>query len=377
MNAESPSGLSYARLSAGDPVPWIRQRTRDKPKFAVDTFAGRYLVLCFFGSAAEPRGRAAIDAALRHRNRFDDERASFFGLSIDPADETEDRVRDYDPGIRFLFDFDRSVSRMCGVAPREDSGGPVQLRRCWMIVDPTLHVLATFPISAGDGDEAVFAFLDRLPDPARYGGLEIPAPVLLLPNVFEPELCRRLIDLYEASGGVATGVVRRGANVVDRRFKRRSDYKITDDRLIKEINERMRKRVIPEIRKLFFMQITRMERYIIGCYAAEESGHFSPHRDNEGGPTAHRRYAVSVNLNGDFEGGEVRFPEYNPRGYKAPPGWAVVFPCAILHAVARVTKGKRYAFLPFMYDEGGKRIREEMRRAAGGADDENPSALDG
>jgi peroxiredoxin/predicted 2-oxoglutarate/Fe(II)-dependent dioxygenase YbiX len=373
MNVESPAGVSYARLTVGDPVPWIRQRTRDKAKFAVDTFAGRYIVLCFFGSAAEPRGRAALDAMLRHRNRFDDERASFFGVSIDPADETEDRVRDYDPGIRFLFDFDRSASRLCGVAPREEAAGPVRLRRCWMIVDPTLHLLATFPVSA-EGDEAVFAFLDRLPDPARYGGIEIPAPVLILPNVFEPELCRRLIDLHTASGGVPTGVVRGGANVVDPRFKRRSDCKITDDRLIKEINERMRKRVIPEIRKLFFMHITRMERYTIGCYAAEDAGHFSPHRDNESGPTAHRRYAVSVNLNGDFEGGEVRFPEYNPRGYKAPPGWAVVFPCAILHAVSRVTKGRRYAFLPFVFDEGGKRIREEIRRSAGGADDENPLA---
>jgi peroxiredoxin/predicted 2-oxoglutarate/Fe(II)-dependent dioxygenase YbiX len=375
MNVESPRELSYARLTTGDPVPWIRQRTRDKPKFAVDTFAGRYIVLCFFGSAAEPRSRAAIDTMLRYRNRLDDERASFFGVSIDPGDEAENRVRDHDPGIHFLFDFDRSVSRLCGVAPREDADGPVRLRRCWMIVDPTLRVLATFPIADGEGDEAVFAFLDRLPDPARYGGLEIPAPVLLLPNVFEPELCRHLIGLYEAAGGTSTGVVREGSNVVDRRFKRRTDYEVTDERLIKEINERILRRVASEIRKLFFMHITRIERYIIGCYAAEEGGHFMPHRDNESGPTAHRRYAVSVNLNGEFEGGEVRFPEYNLRGYKAPPGWAVVFPCAILHAVARVTKGKRYAFLPFVYDETGKRIREEIKRAAAGEDSEKPAAL--
>jgi predicted 2-oxoglutarate/Fe(II)-dependent dioxygenase YbiX len=53
----------------------------------------------------------------------------------------------------------------------------------------------------------------------------------------------------------------------------------------------------------------------------------------------------------------------------------VVFPCAILHAVARVTKGKRYAFLPFVYDETGKRIREEIKRAAAGEDSEKPAAL--
>lgn len=52
-------------------------------------------------------------------------------------------------------------------------------------------------------------------------------------------------------------------------------------------------------------------------------------------------------------------------GYKAPLGWAVVFPCAILHAVRRVTHGVRYAYLPFVYDEAGRAIREaELARAA-------------
>ncbi len=106
------------------------------------------------------------------------------------------------------------------------------------------------------------------------------------------------------------------------------------------------------------MQANYIERHIIGCYSAEDGGHFAPHRDNRPGLTSHRRFAVSVNLNGDFEGGEVVFPEYNTGGYKAPAGWAVVFPCAILHQVRRVTSGARYAYLPFVYDAGGKELRD-------------------
>jgi hypothetical protein len=34
----------------------------------------------------------------------------------------------------------------------------------------------------------------------------------------------------------------------------------------------------------------------------------------------------------------------------------VVFPCAILHEVLRVTAGRRYAFLPFLFDENGANI---------------------
>jgi predicted 2-oxoglutarate/Fe(II)-dependent dioxygenase YbiX len=107
-----------------------------------------------------------------------------------------------------------------------------------------------------------------------------------------------------------------------------------------------------------FFKPTRMERYIVSCYAAEDGGVFTAHRDNTTAGTAHRRFAVSINLNAEFEGGEVSFPEYSPRGFKAPPGGAVVFSCSLLHAVSLVTAGRRYAFLPFLYDEPAARIRE-------------------
>jgi hypothetical protein len=54
-----------------------------------------------------------------------------------------------------------------------------------MIVDPTLHVLATFPFANVAPDhEQVFQFLKQLPPPSNFAGFEIPAPVLVLPNVF-------------------------------------------------------------------------------------------------------------------------------------------------------------------------------------------------
>ncbi|HEX2725725.1 MAG TPA: 2OG-Fe(II) oxygenase, partial [Beijerinckiaceae bacterium] len=112
------------------------------------------------------------------------------------------------------------------------------------------------------------------------------------------------------------------------------------------------------IQKVHHFKATRMERYIVSCYAAEDGGHFRPHRDNTTKATAHRRFAVSINLNNDFEGGEVGFPEYGPRSYKAPVGGAVVFSTPLLHAVSPVTKGRRYAFLPFLYDDAAARIRE-------------------
>ena len=75
--------------------------------------------------------------------------------------------------------------------------------------------------------------------------------------------------------------------------------------------------------------------------------------------TAHRRFAVTMNLNAEeFEGGNLRFPEFGPQIYRAPTGGAVVFSCALLHEALPVTQGTRYAFLPFLYDEAAAAIRE-------------------
>ena len=50
------------------------------------------------------------------------------------------------------------------------------------------------------------------------------------------------------------------------------------------------------------------------------------------------------------------------RGYggpwRPPAGGAVVFSCGMLHEVTPITRGRRYAFLPFLYDEAAARVRE-------------------
>jgi predicted 2-oxoglutarate/Fe(II)-dependent dioxygenase YbiX/peroxiredoxin len=363
MNA--PAAPEFVRLDVGDPVPWFHQRSPGNPNYAFDTAAGRYIVLCFFGSGGHPLGRAALEAVVQNRHHFDDRNACFFGVSLDPTDEAKGRVRDSRPGLRFFWDFDGKISRRYGAIPRDAEGDKVgaQVRQLWLVLDPTLRVLAVFPF-APDGSEraALFDFIGKLPPAARFAGVELQAPVLLLPNVFEPDFCRHLIGLYEQHGGAESGFMRevdgKTVAVHDHGHKRRRDYLIEDDALIKQTQARMLRRVVPEIHKVHQFKVTRMERYIVSCYAAEDSAHFGAHRDNTTKGTAHRRFAVSINLNDDFDGGEVSFPEYGPRSFKPPPGGAVVFSCSLLHAVSTVTRGKRYAFLPFLYDDAAAKVRE-------------------
>lgn len=358
--------MTFRMISAGDPAPWFRQRSATNPNFVFDTAAGRYLVLGFLGTASDDTGRRAMAGLLSRRRVFDDIRAAFFAVSIDPGDEREGRLKESYPGIRLFWDFDRTVSRLYGAARQDGSSfgdSQVSYRRMWVVIDPTLRVIQVVPFEPDGGDvKTVLDLVESLPEPQRFAGFEIPPPVLVLPNVFEPEFCSHLIGLYESNGGEESGFMREvdGKTVAsyDSAHKRRKDYTIEDQVVIQETQKRIIRRVVPEILKVHNFTVTRMERYIVCCYAAEDGGHFRAHRDNTTKGTAHRRFAVSINLNSEFEGGEVSFPEYGPRCFKPPVGGAVVFSCSLLHQVSKVTSGRRYAFLPFLYDDAAAKVRE-------------------
>jgi predicted 2-oxoglutarate/Fe(II)-dependent dioxygenase YbiX len=266
------------------------------------------------------------------------------------------------PGIRFLFDLDGAVAREAGVVRADPDAlqGPPLYAPAWVLLDPMLRVIETRPLTES---EAILARLAALPAPEAHGGTEIPPPVLVLPRIFEPELCRALIGYYLAQGGSPSGFMRevdgKTIGVFDPAMKRRKDCIIEDEALKQGTRARILRRIVPEIRKVHHFDVTRMERYIVACYDSSEGGHFAAHRDNTTSGTAHRRFAVTINLNAeDFEGGELRFPEYGRRSWKAPTGGAVVFSCSLLHQALPVTAGVRYAFLPFLYDEAAARLRE-------------------
>jgi peroxiredoxin/predicted 2-oxoglutarate/Fe(II)-dependent dioxygenase YbiX len=355
----------YAKLEVGDPAPDFHQVSTSNPRYSFNTAAGRYIVLCFFATAGNDANPHVFSYVLtEHRTLFDDDKIAFFGVSVDPSDRTSGRVQQQIPGIRFFWDFDAKVSRLYGSVPADAAAGDdVPVVRQWFVLDPTLRIIKIIPFRPDGGDASeLVAFLKALPPVDRFAGCALQAPILFLPNVFEPELCRALIDQYERHGGTDSGFMRevdgRTVTVHDYGHKRRRDCTIEDPALIGATQKRVMRRINPEIIKAHQFKPTRMERYLVACYSAEDAAHFRPHRDNTTRGTAHRRFAVSVNLNDDFDGGEVSFPEYGPRGFKAPTGGAVVFSCSLLHAVSTVTRGRRFAFLPFLYDDEAARIRE-------------------
>ena len=221
---------------AGDPgAPGFIQRTPSNPRYAFDSAAGRYLV------AVLPRQRRGSAGGARPSMRrwrgptsSTTTAPAFFAVSHDPQDEALGRIGNRIPGIRVVWDDDRSVAGRYGAtgAGHSDTDSAEAswqgIARAWYVIDPTMRVIGRIPFRADGRDRAeVLALLDRLPPPETFAGFAVQAPVLILPRVLEPELCRTLIAIYEREGGQESGFMRqidgRTVGVMDPGFKVRRD----------------------------------------------------------------------------------------------------------------------------------------------------------
>jgi predicted 2-oxoglutarate/Fe(II)-dependent dioxygenase YbiX len=189
--------------------------------------------------------------------------------------------------------------------------------------------------------------------------IESQAPVLTISRVLEQSQCDFLMQLWGRAGSVETGVDQstdegRG-DVLSAEHKVRRDHTVEDPKLIRLLTQSIGKRILSEVERAFIYRPTHFEGFKIACYDADSSGFFGAHRDNLSSSTAHRRLAVSMNLNAGYVGGELRFPEFSPDRYCPKSGDAVVFSCSHLHEVLPVTSGKRFTLLTFLYDPSAER----------------------
>jgi predicted 2-oxoglutarate/Fe(II)-dependent dioxygenase YbiX/peroxiredoxin len=352
-------------LTAGEPAPWFTAASTTNSAYHFSSVAGRYVCLCFLNSSSDAASQQVLQDLAEHRSVFDDEFCCFFGVSSDPQDRQH--LQEQIPGIRFFWDFDRAISTLYQVCDRDNSFQP-----CTYILDERLRVFAVLPFAPHPEQHVaqLIALLATLPLIAAARPASVQAPILVVPRIFELELCQALIAYYNQHGGAESGFMReqqgRTIAVSDPSFKRRRDQEILDERLRNAAMYRLHDRLVPEIHKAFQFQATRMERHIIACYDSTDGGFFRAHRDNTTKGTAHRRFAVSLNLNtGEYEGGLLRFPEFGRQTYTAPAGGAVVFSCSLLHEATPVTKGCRYAYLPFLYDDAAAEVRQINRKFIG------------
>lgn len=334
-------------LFFGEPLPLLHAATNRNGHFSFGALGGRFVLFCAIKDIASEAAKIAL-AAIPREPRHE----TFHMLAIFSAGQTNAALEEL--AKNRLVVNDASVADASGLFDPRDNDGR------WVLLDPTLRVLATWPLAEATAALKTFSLA---PHPDQHPGAG-QAPVLLVPNIFEPAFCRRLIDYYGENRTAPSGITQQDSTgrtfvSLDDSFKRRSDCLVEDAQLREAAMQRIYWRLIPMIERAFMWRPTRMERYLVARYDAESGGFFKPHRDNTTHGTAHRRFAVTLNLNADeYEGGDLRFPEHGSKTYRAPTGGAVVFACAMLHEATPVTKGERYAFLPFLYDDAAAKVRE-------------------
>ena len=181
---------------------------------------------------------------------------------------------------------------------------------------------------------------------------KLPAPVLVIPDAIDEALAEDLIhylDSHEGDGFVADGDYKRRLHIhPDKDLEHRLDDKLS-------------KSVLPEIEKVFYSEISHRETYKICRYDGSNSGTFGKHRDTIA-PHLHRRYAITLVLNDDYQGGGIAFPEYNSDVLSIPKFGAVVFPGSLFHQVNDISSGSRYVIISFFFGEAEAAVKEDSER---------------
>ncbi|HML13977.1 MAG TPA: 2OG-Fe(II) oxygenase [Xanthobacteraceae bacterium] len=346
------SKVTGNRIVLGDSVPWFSAPLLTGGLFDLHVSAGRWVMLSFLGPSADPRTSEELNKLLQNAALFrEDHMVCAVVLADRPSDVTA-LSEISSPSLFFLADDDGAIRRAFGAATMPRT----------VVLDPMLRAVADIAWDFPNGHaETVASVLRGLPTVDEQAGVPMTAPALIVPRVFSFELCDFLMQFYAeqsaAESGFQLDVDGKTKTILDGRFKRRSDVPVAAAEVRDLVRDHVVRRLVPQIERYFQFQATRMDRYVVACYDAAVGGHFFRHRDNVNAGAQHRRFALSINLNKDFDGGDIMFPEFGRRLYRPPVGGAVVFSCAALHQVVPVTRGRRFAFLAFLYGEEDVKTR--------------------
>lgn len=242
--------------------------------------------------------------------------------------------------------------------PEDKLARAVGLRdRGVVVIDPEFRLAAI--LGERDGAAEVLIECRRVRDLAPEQEVRGQAPVLVVHRALDAAFCRRLIDYWTAGEKRLNLISDVGGEALQdaASLKRRADVAVTDADLVAGLSNALSRRIAPSIEKAFQRKVTRFEGFRVGCYDAADRGAFGPHRDNATPLSRHRLFAISLNLNSDYAGGEIRFPEYGRRLYRPDAGDAVVFSCTLLHEAMPVLAGRRFGLFTFLYDGGATESR--------------------
>ncbi|MBT4116887.1 MAG: redoxin domain-containing protein [Rhodospirillaceae bacterium] len=347
--------MNFRAIGVGDFAPNSVFADQDgQPVSLVEIpYAGAFTAVAVLRDTGNPNAAAFLGALKAQAAQFEAAGTLLVAVLAMPAAKLASLGNSLQPGFAMLGDANGECAASFGLM---ESAGAGMIA----ILDRNSHVIARLT-----GLPGVAPVAEALAVIAEHLGAETDsaapshAPVLLIPRLFEPELCRDLMDFWERGEKRIDEVTQgRGSEVRDNVLsdvKKRADVTVPEgnDPLHQAILMRFNMRVVPRIEKVFQYKTQSYDGARVGCYEAGEDGgggYFRAHRDSVSHKVdQERRFALSLNLNDGFEGGRLRFNEYGPQTYCPAAGDGVVFSCKLLHEAMPVTKGRRFGLFAFFY----------------------------
>jgi hypothetical protein len=321
----------------GDVAPPLTTQTRGDAAFPLYSLAGKFSVIFAFGSLKAKDARKAMVSMLQQEFHPQSENCQFYGLTLHDKDCDDAMLQGLCPDNRILIDPKGELSRALALF-KDKTYLPT-----WLIFDPNMKLWASGPM--GDYKKMIET-MKNLPPAAEHMGANAFAPILMIPRVFEPLFAKDLMTYY-------------GHSLTQRpEIFGNNGAPVQHQQLRQAYRERVASRIVPELNRVFGSYISRLEHMNVSSLDESQPAK-AARRNNEHRSEAHRRFVVMVNLNDDYEGGEVCFPEYGGRLYRMPAGGALVFSASLLVEYKAITKGFRLCATPYLYDEHFARLRYE------------------
>jgi peroxiredoxin len=348
FRAARRSDMNHQRhLLVGDIAPDFVLRAPDGKEVNLrsDAIAGNPIVILF----CPPPPSESLEGLRcfeQHLESLRGHGARLFAVTSEELDSRSTQVLNFP----VLADNNRQIFGSFGVSRHRFSC--IVLRR-------NHHVAGNFEGEPEAQVAAVVSLLESMEGERKTVLMQAHPPVLLIPDALSRDDCTRLIEKFETTGHVFV----EPQAATD--FFKGSDYKMRipehmrEDRIdhfffekdIVALLQNRLGRIAPEIFKAFQYRVTKYEALRMACYRGHRGGFSHGHRDNIA-PYRYRRFALSINLNTEeFEGGELRFPEFGDQRYRPETGTAIVFSSSLLHEAMHVTSGRRFVFLAFLFGD--------------------------
>lgn len=355
--ADSLIGGFVRPIAAGDLAQTFDARDEDGRLLNLldDHLSGKHLILVFLNNPQQETATEALRAFAGARQNFQDRNTAILAIHSNSNAAINQKLK-LESGFRWPILGDAAGVIHAKYGLHKNHGETIRIVlltryrqiRCWYD-DPA-------------GMEAVLETImtqistSRLPEDGKW--YPVHAPILVIPKVFSPEECRDIIHVYESRGDlhVAREKSKGGQEdfkvpVYEHNRQDRVDHVIRDPAMAQFIDSRIGERVNPMIKKAFAFDATRREDLHIARYEGHRGGIQMGHRDNTSAEFAYRRFAFSMNLNDDYEGGGILFREFNDHAYRMEPGTVLIFSSSLLHEVQETTKGIRYSLITHLFND--------------------------